>query len=119
MTLVETLIDHNDSHNVTLSNKKLRQAVSIVMEKMEEEAPDAERNANNVTMDNLIQFPVMINTPRKKAKFPNERQIYSDILAETIKGFKGLTLETTINDSAYYHSDKNDAESNPKKAIHW
>ena len=41
-------------------------------------------------------------------------KIYLDILAETIKAFKGLTLEPTINDSAYYHSDKNDAESDPK-----
>ena len=36
------------------------------------------------------------------------------ILAETIKEFKGLILEPTINDSAYYHSEKNDAESDPK-----
>ena len=72
MTLVETLIDHNDRHNVPLSNGKLRQAVSTVMEETGEEALDAKRNANNVTMDNLIQFPVMTNTPRKKAKVPNE-----------------------------------------------
>ena len=71
MTLVETLIDHNDRQNVQFSNEKLRQAVNIVMVKTEEEAPDAERNANNVTMDNLIQSPVMTNTPRKKAKVSN------------------------------------------------
>ena len=41
-----------------------------------------------------------------------------DILAETIKGFKGLTLEPTINDSAYYHSDKNDTERDPLVATH-
>ena len=37
-----------------------------------------------------------------------------DILAETIKGFKILTLHSTINDFAYYNSDKDDAEINPK-----
>ena len=31
MTLVENLIDHNDLHNVPLSNEKLRQAVGTVM----------------------------------------------------------------------------------------
>ena len=56
----------------------------------------------------------MTNTPRNKAKVTNERRIYLDILAETIKGFKGLTLEPTINNSAYYHSEKNDAKSDPK-----
>ena len=37
-----------------------------------------------------------------------------DILAETIKVFNGLTLQSTINDSAYYNSDEYEAESNPK-----
>ena len=36
------------------------------------------------------------------------------ILAETIKSFKGLTLQSTINDSAYYNSEEDDAESNLK-----
>ena len=30
-----------------------------------------------------------------------------------IKGFKGLTLDSTINDSEYYHSEEDDAESDP------
>ena len=33
------------------------------------------------------------------------------MLAETLKG---LTLDSTINDSAYYNSDEDDAESDPK-----
>ena len=37
-----------------------------------------------------------------------------DILEETIKGFNGLTLQSKINDSAYYNSDKDDAEIDPK-----
>ena len=113
--MLETLIDHNDCHNVQFSNEKLQQAVSTAMEKTEEEERDAKRNSNNVTMDTFIQYPVMTNTQRKIANVPNERRISSDILEETIKEFKGLTLQSTIKDSAYYHSEKNVAESEPKR----
>ena len=65
-------------------------------------------------MYNFIQSPVMTNTPRNKTNLRNEKQISSDSLAETIKVFNRLTLQSTINDSADYHSDKNDAKSNPK-----
>ena len=112
--MLEILIDHNDRHNVTLSNEKLQQAVSIVMAEMEEEECDAKRNTNNLTMDTFIQSPVATNTQRKIANVPNERQISSNILAETIKGFKRLTLQSKIKNSVYYHSDKNNAESDPK-----
>ena len=84
------------------------------MAETKEEEHDAKRNSNHVTMDTFIQSPVMTNTPRKIANVPNERQISSEFLAETIKGFKGLTLQSTINDSSYYHSDVNDAKSDPK-----
>ena len=67
-------------------------------------------------MDTFIQSPVTTNTPRKKSNVPNERQISSEILAETIKGFEGLTLEPTINNYVYYHSDENDSESDPKSS---
>ena len=53
---------------------------------MEEEERDAKRNANNVTMDTVLnQYPLTINTQRKDANVKNERQISSNILAETIK----------------------------------
>ena len=81
------------------------------MAETEEEERDAKYNANNAAMDNFIQSPVRTKTPRNIAKVQNERQIYSDSLAETINGFKRLTLQSTINDSADYHSDENDAES--------
>ena len=55
MTLVKTLIDHNDRQNLPLSNEKLRQSVSTVMVETEEEERDAKRNANNVTIDTFIQ----------------------------------------------------------------
>ena len=57
----------------------------------------------NVTMDNFYQSPVMNNTQGKIANIPNERIISYNIMAETIKGFKGLTLQSTINNSSYYH----------------
>ena len=113
MALVETLIDHNDCHNVQFSNEKLQQAVSTAMEKTEEEERDAKRNSNNVAMDTFIQYPVMTNTQRNIANVPNERRISSDILTETIKLFKGLTLQSKINNSAYYNSEEDDTESDP------
>ena len=82
--ILETLVDHNDHQNAPLSNEKLLQAVSKVTEETEEE----ERNTNNVTLGTLCQSPVTTNTQRKNSNIPNERQIASDILAETLKGFK-------------------------------
>ena len=90
---METIIDHNDRHNVPLSNENLRQAVSRIMSETEEEERDAKCNANNVNMDTFIHSPDTTNTLRKKANVQNERQISSDILAETMKGFKGLKLQ--------------------------
>ena len=48
------------------------------------------------------------------ANVTNEWQISSDILAETIKGFNGLTIKSTFNDSTYCNSEEDDAESDPK-----
>ena len=104
MTLVETLIEHNDCHNVPLSNENIRQSGSKVMSETEEEERDAEHNANNVTMDTFYESPLTTNTLRKIENVPIERRTSSDILEETIKGLKGLTLQSTINDSAYYNS---------------
>ena len=83
--------------------------------KTEEEERCAERNANNVTMDTLFnKSPIKINTQRKNANMTNERQISSNILAETIKEFNGLMIQSTINDSAYYDSEEDDAKNDPK-----
>ena len=68
-------------------------------------------------MDTFCQPPVMTNTQGKIENVPNERRISSNILAETIKVFKGLMLDSTINDSAYYHSEEYDAESDPKSDL--
>ena len=73
-------------------------------------------------MDNFCLSPVTTNIQGKIANVPNERQISSNIMEETIKGFKVLTLDSTINDSAYYHLEEDDAEndpnSDPKVATH-
>ena len=75
--MLETLVDYNDPNNVTLSNEKLRQAVSKVMAEMEVEERDFELSANNVTMDTLFhQPPVTINTQRKNTNISNYSQIY-------------------------------------------
>ena len=109
MNLLETVIDYNDHQNEPLCNSKLQQAISKVMADTEEKERDAKRNANNVTMDTFCQSPVTTNTQGNIANVPNERQISSNILAETIKGFKGFTLQSTINNSAYYHLEEDDA----------
>ena len=85
------------------------------MAEMEEVEHDSKLNANNVTMDTLFhQSPIMNNTKGEIADVTSERQISSDILAETIKVFNRLTLLSTIKDSADYHSEKNDAERDTK-----
>ena len=66
-------------------------------------------------MDNFIQSPVTINAQNKDANVIYERKIASGILAETIKEFKGCTIQSKISDSAHYDSDeqvdaKNDSE---------
>ena len=66
-------------------------------------------------MDTFSQYPFTTNTQGKIANVPIERQIYSGIQAETIKVFKGLTLRLKINDSEYYHSEEDDAESDPNR----
>ena len=108
--MLETFVDYNDRHNAPLSNDNLWQAVSKVMAWTEEEG----RNANNITMDTFCQSPVTTNLQRKNANIPNERRIASDILSETLKEFKRFTLHSKINNSAYYNSDEDDAESAPK-----
>ena len=58
-----------------------------------------------------------ISPPQEDANVTNERQIVSDILKETIKYFHGLTIQSTISDSAYYDSEEHDAISNPKSDL--
>ena len=93
------------------------------MSETEEKERNTKRNANNMTMNTFYhQHPVPTNTQGVIANVTNERRIYLDILAEKIKRFNGLTIQSTINDSAYYNSEKDDAESdpniNPKVATH-
>ena len=60
---LETIVDYNDRNNSPLSNEKLRQAVSKFMVETEEVELDAERNANNVTMDTFCNHsPVTTKT---------------------------------------------------------
>ena len=59
--------------------------------------------------------PVTTNTQGEISNVTNERRISSDILAETIKVFNGLTIQSTINDSEYYGSEEDDAAINPNR----
>ena len=65
-------------------------------------------------MDTFCHSPDTTNTKRNNANVPNERRISSDILAITIRGFNGLALQSTMNDSAYYNSEGDDAEIDPR-----
>ena len=80
----------------------------------EEEERNDKRNANNVNIDTFSQSPVITNTQGDISNVTNQRQIYSDIMAETIKGFNGFKTQSTINDSTYYNSKEHNAESDPK-----
>ena len=85
------------------------------MEETEEEERDAKRSSNNLNMDTFFNHsPVTSNKQRKNANKTNERRIYSNILAETLKVFNKLTIQSTINNSAYYDSEEDDNESDPK-----
>ena len=97
--MLKTLVDYNNRNNAPLSNEKLWQAVNKVVAKTEEEQLDAECNANIVTIDIFCyQSPVTTNTQGEIANMTKERSDYLDILAETIKWFIGLTIQSTIND---------------------
>ena len=83
------------------------------MAETEEEERNIITGVNNVTMDTFCHSPVTTNTQGENANtiFTSERRITLGIVAETLKV---LTLHSKIKDSAYYNSDKDDAESDPK-----
>ena len=83
------------------------------MAETEEEEGNIIYDANNVTMYTSSQSPIPTNTQRKIENVPNEGEISVEILAETIKGFKGLTLQSKINNYVYYNSEEDDAASDP------
>ena len=64
-------------------------------------------------MDNFCQSPNTTNTQGEitNAIFTSERRNNLYMLAVTLKG---LTLDSKINNSEYYVSDKDDVEGNPK-----
>ena len=54
--MLETLVNYNDRNNRPLSNEKIQQAASRVIEETEEEERDAECNVNHVTMNTISPF---------------------------------------------------------------
>ena len=111
--MLETLVDYNDHNNAPFSNEKLQQATITVMAVTEEEERNIIWHANNVTMNTFYQSPVTTNTQGENANtiLTSENQNDLDVLSEMLKGF---TIDSTINVSAYYNSDENDAEGDPK-----
>ena len=85
---------------------------------MEEEEKYAKCNVNNVTMDIFFHSLVTINLQKKYANVTYERRIVSRILAETIKQFKGCTIQSTISNSAHSNSKEQvDAIRNSEEHI--
>ena len=82
MKILYSLLGHNHHHCTPLYSKYFQEAFSRVME---EKDNDAKRIINKVTMDNLFQYPISINSEKKYANKTNDKQIDSDIHAETIK----------------------------------
>ena len=66
-------------------------------------------------MNNFFhESPVTIIKQRNNANVTNDWRISLNVLEETIKGLKGLTIKSTTNDSIYYNSEEDAAESYPK-----
>ena len=59
-----------------------------------------------------------INSPHKLLIEQFVWRICLDILAETIKVFNGLRIQSTMNNSIYCDSEEDDTESNPKVDTH-
>ena len=100
------------------------------MAETEEEERDAKHKSNNLTMDDLFNHSTILpsqgdianmtsvhstisSSPGDISSVKSERRISLDILAETMNGFNELKIQSTINDSAYYDQEENDAESDP------
>ena len=115
MEMLDYLLEHNHRHGTPLFSKNLRE---VFIRVMGDEEKDAECNVNNVTKDTLFQSPVSINAQKKDANMTYERQIASGIIAETIEGFKGCTIQSTISDSTHSDSDEHvDAISDSEEQV--
>ena len=73
---------------------------------MEEKEKETKSNINNITMETSFQSPVAMIAQKKYANMSLDRQLVSCILVETIKILKGCTIQSTINNYLYYHSDE-------------
>ena len=73
---------------------------------MEDEERNAKCNTNNMTMDTFChQSLVTTNTQGEIANMTNERRIYLEIMAETIKGFNGYDSTGRKHCRYYPHID--------------
>ena len=96
--MLDHINEYNECHGKQLSSKKLQEAILRVMEEEEEEIKS---NVNNIIAETSFQSPVAMNAQKKYANTSYERRLASGILEETIKEFKGCTIQSTIKDSGY------------------
>ena len=87
---MRTITDCSDRDGAPFSNENIQYAIHEVI--VEEEA-----DAQNVSVDNFIQTPVMTNTQGENENtiLTSEKLNKSDALEENLKGL-------TINDAGYY-----------------
>ena len=113
--MLKILVDYNDRNNAPFSSEKLQQAIITVMAETEEEERNIISDSNNVTMNTFCQSPITTNTQGDNTNVvcTSDWQNILDFLAETLKG---LTIDSTSNELAYYNSDKNDAEGEKNDA---
>ena len=112
--LLKSLVDNNNRNGAPLSNEKIRQAVSIVMEETEAEL---KRNINEITMDTSFQSPVQnkdVSTINSSGYYESYDQVYkiSDYEEQVDASIRSST------DSAKQVNPKSDPISDPRIATH-
>ena len=65
MKMLDSLLDDNERHGTPFSSKNIQEAGIRVISVTEEEEKDADRNANNVTMDIFFSPPSLSMHKRK------------------------------------------------------
>ena len=76
--MLEHLNEYNDLHGQIFPVKNLKEDVLQVME---EEGEEIERNINNITCYTSFQSPITINVQKKYANLSVDKQLASGVLA--------------------------------------
>ena len=112
--MLETLVDYNDRNNAyCLMGSFSNQSVKLWKKRKRKNVTPKLTPIMRLWILFIMSPPITTNTQGEISNVTNEKRISSEILTETIKGFNGLTIQSTINDSENYDSEEDDAESDP------